>query len=47
MESIGPAGKAMVKIGKSAKDSLKQFVVPDTMLFEQLGIVCSPPINGQ
>lgn len=46
MESIGPAGKAMVKIGKSAKDSLKQFVVPDTMLFEQLGIVCSPPING-
>ena len=46
MESIGPAGKAMVKIGKSAKDSLKQFVVPDTMLFEQLGIVCSPSING-
>lgn len=46
MESIGPAGRAMVKIGKSAKDSLKQFVVPDTMLFEQLGIVCSPPING-
>ncbi len=46
MESIGPAGKAMVKIGKSAKDSLKQFVVPDTMLFEQLGIVCSPPIDG-
>ena len=46
MESIGPAGKAMVKIGKSAKDSLKQFVVPDTMLFEQLGIVCSPPICG-
>ncbi len=46
MESFGPAGRAMVKIGKNAKDSLKQFVVPDTMLFEQLGIVCSPPING-
>lgn len=44
--SLGPAGKAMVKFGRSAKDSLKQFVVPDTMLFEQLGIVCTPPVDG-
>lgn len=44
--SLGPAGKAFVKFGKSAKDSLKQFVLPDTMLFEQLGIVCTPPIDG-
>lgn len=44
--SLGPAGKAMVKLGRSAKDSLKQFVVPDTMLFEQLGIVCTPPVDG-
>lgn len=44
--SLGPAGKAMVKIGKNAKESLKQFVVPDAMLFEQLGIVCTPPVDG-
>lgn len=44
--SLGPAGKAMVKLGKTAKESLKQFVVPDTMLFEQLGIVCTPPVDG-
>ena len=44
--SLGPAGKAFVKFGKSAKDSLKQFVLPDTMLFEQLGIVCTPPVDG-
>lgn len=44
--SLGSAGRAMVKLGKSAKESLKQFVVPDTMLFEQLGIVCTPPVDG-
>lgn len=44
--SLGPAGRAMVKFGRTAKDSLKQFVVPDAMLFEQLGIVCTPPIDG-
>lgn len=44
--SLGPAGRAMVKFGRSAKDSLKQFVIPDTMLFEQLGIVCTPPVDG-
>lgn len=46
MESFGAPGKAMVKLGKNAKDSVKQFVIPDTMLFEQLGIVCTPPVNG-
>ncbi len=44
--SLGFAGKAMVKLGKSAKESLKQFVLPDAMLFEQLGIVCTPPVDG-
>lgn len=44
--SLGSAGKAMVKIGKNAKESLKQFIVPDAMLFEQLGIVCTPPVDG-
>lgn len=44
--SLGPAGKAMVNLGKSAKESFKQFVIPNVMLFEQLGIVCTPPVDG-
>lgn len=39
-------GRAFVNFGRNAKDSLKQFFVPDTMMFEQLGILCTPPING-
>ena len=39
-------GRAFVNFGRNAKDSLKQFFVPDTMIFEQLGILCTPPING-
>ncbi len=39
-------GRAVVNFGRSAKDSIKQFFVPDTMIFEQLGILCTPPIDG-
>jgi 1-deoxy-D-xylulose-5-phosphate synthase len=39
-------GRAVVNFGRSAKDSIKQFFVPDTMMFEQLGILCTPPIDG-
>lgn len=39
-------GRAFVSFGRSAKDSIKHFFVPDTMLFEQLGILCTPPIDG-
>ena len=46
LEESGPIGKAFVAFGRNAKDSLKQFLVPETMLFEQLGILCTPPING-
>ncbi len=44
--SLGPAGKAMAYLGKNARESFKQFVIPDVMLFEQLGIVCTPPVDG-
>ncbi len=43
MSSIG---RAFVAFGRSAKDSVKQFFVPETMMFEQLGILCTPPIDG-
>lgn len=46
LESFGSAGKALVKMGKTAKESVKQLVIPDSMLFEQLGIICTPPIDG-
>ncbi len=28
------------------KESMKQFVIPRTMIFEQLGIICTAPIDG-
>ena len=43
-ESI--VGRAFVNFGRNAKESLKQFFVPDSMMFEQLGIMCTPPIDG-
>ena len=46
LESFGSAGKALVKMGKTAKESVKQFILPDSMLFESLGIICTPPIDG-
>lgn len=46
LEGSGALGRAFVNFGRSAKDSIKQFFVPDTMLFEQLGILCTPPIDG-
>lgn len=46
LENFGPAGKALVKMGKTAKESVKQFVLPESMMFEQLGIICTPPIDG-
>lgn len=46
LEEQGEFGQMIVNFGRNMKDSLKQFIVPDTMIFEQLGIVCTPPING-
>ena len=39
-------GRMFVNFGRNAKESIKHFFVPDAMLFEQLGILCTPPING-
>ena len=43
---MNPIRRAFVAFGRSAKDSVKQFFVPETMMFEQLGILCTPPIDG-
>ncbi len=46
LENSGSAGQAIVRFGRSAKDSIKQFFVPHSMVFEQLGIPCTAPIDG-
>lgn len=46
MEAGGAFSNAMAHLGKSLKESMKQFAIPHSMLFEQLGIVCTAPIDG-
>ena len=46
LEESGQLGRLFLNFGRNAKESIKQFFVPDSMLFEQLGILCTPPING-
>ena len=46
LERSGRLGKAIVMLGRNAKESVKQFIVPHSMMFEQLGIVCTPPVDG-
>ena len=46
LEHSGPLGVAMAQFGKNVKESMKQFVIPHSMIFEQLGIVCTAPIDG-
>ena len=46
LEESGAIGKAFVNFGRNVKESMKQFFVPDAMMFEQLGILCTPPIDG-
>lgn len=46
LESGGAFSNALVKFGRNAKESLKQFVIPHSMIFEQLGILCTAPIDG-
>lgn len=46
LEASGPLGRGLVDLGRNAKDSFKQMVIPGEMLFEKLGIVCTAPIDG-
>ena len=46
LESGGALGTALVNFGRNMKESLKQFVIPRSMMFEQLGILCTAPIDG-
>ena len=46
LEASGPLGRGLVDLGRNAKDSFKQMVIPGEMLFEKLGITCTAPIPG-
>lgn len=46
MEQSGALGSALMHFGRNAKESMKQFVIPHSMIFEQLGIVCTTPVDG-
>ena len=46
LETRAPLGRAMARFGKNMKESIKQMVIPHSMMFEQLGIVCTAPVDG-
>lgn len=46
LESSGAVGKSLVAIGRNMKESMKQLVIPQAMIFEKLGILCTAPVNG-
>lgn len=46
LEARGGWGQGLVDFGRNVKDSIKQMIIPDEMLFEQLGILCTAPIPG-
>ncbi len=46
LESSGAVGNALASFGRNVKESMKQFIIPRSMIFEQLGILCTAPIDG-
>ena len=46
LSSQGRLGQNIVSFGRNIRDSMKQLVIPRTMIFEQLGILCTAPIDG-
>lgn len=46
LESRGRISNAFAEFGKRTKDSMKHMFIPNAMIYEQLGIVCTPPIDG-
>ncbi len=46
MESRGGWSAGLVDWGRNVKESIKQFIIPQSMMFEQLGITCTAPVDG-
>ena len=46
MDNSGAFMRSMLSFGKNWKESVKQFILPHSMIYENLGIVCTVPIDG-
>lgn len=46
MEATGKVGKFVVQAGKRCKDAFKHMLFPHSIIFEEMGILCTPAING-
>ena len=46
LENSGKVGQSLASFGRNVKDSMKHLVLTHTMIFEQLGIMCTAPIDG-
>ena len=46
MEQSGGALETLMRVGRTAKDSIKQFFIPGAMIYEELGIICTAPVDG-
>lgn len=46
LEHGGRTSNAFAEFGKRAKEATKQMFLPQSMIYEQMGIVCTPPIDG-
>ena len=46
LKRFGSVGEFAIKWGHASKESLKHFIMPNAMIFEELGITCLPSVDG-
>lgn len=46
MEATGKVGKHVLEAGKRCKVAFKHLLFPHSIIFEEMGILCTPAING-
>ena len=46
LKRFGSVGEFALKWGHASKESLKHFIMPNAMIFEELGITCLPTVDG-
>lgn len=43
---LGTLGEFAIKCAHNSKESLKRFIMPDSLIYEELGITCISSVNG-
>ena len=46
IENKGPVGKIALDLGTRTKDAFKHMLFPHEIIFEEMGFLCTPAING-